>query len=96
MTEADGEPAARLRVTNRGTDMLELILEPYGSDHWLRPGETFVVLTYGFGEGDPFEVEHEPATVTVQLDGHGYVSDLHGNEIECGHGRPEAAEETTA
>ena len=95
MTEADGGQAARLRVTNRGTAPLELILEPYGSDHWLRPGETFVVVTYGFGDGDPFEVEHEPATVTVQLDGHGYVTDLNGNEIECAHGRPATGEETT-
>ncbi|MGI5454717.1 hypothetical protein ACQEWB_16370 [Streptomyces sp. CA-249302] len=39
MTETDGGPEARMRVSNRGTDMLELILEPYGSDHWLRPGE---------------------------------------------------------
>ncbi|GHE67535.1 hypothetical protein GCM10014715_21560 [Streptomyces spiralis] len=96
MTEADGGPVARLRVTNRGTDMLELILEPYGSDHWLRPSETFVVVTYGFGNGDPFEVEHEPATVTVHLDGHGYVTDLNGDEIDCAHGRPETGEETNA
>jgi hypothetical protein len=95
VTAADGGPVARMRVTNRGTAMLELILEPYGSDHWLRPGETFVVEAYGFGDGDPFEVEHEPATVTVHLDGHGDVTDLHGVEIKCGHGRPETGEETT-
>ncbi|MDH6215605.1 hypothetical protein [Streptomyces pseudovenezuelae] len=95
MTEADGGPVARMRVTNRDTELLELILEPYGSDHWLRPGETFVVETYGFGDGDPFEVEHEPARVTVHLDGHGDVVDVHGVVIECGHGRPKTGEETT-
>jgi hypothetical protein len=96
VTEADGGPVARMRVTNQGPGMLELILEPYGSDHWLRPGETFVVVTYGFGDGNPFEVEHEPAVVTVQLNGHGYVTDLLGDEIDCAHGRPGTGEETTA
>ncbi|MCI3269756.1 hypothetical protein [Streptomyces cylindrosporus] len=95
MTESGGGPVARMRVSNRGTDMLELILEPYGSDHWLRPGETFVVVTYGFGEDDePFEVEHEPAVVTVHVGGHGYVTDLLGDEVDCAHGRPETGEET--
>ncbi|MFJ4786240.1 hypothetical protein [Streptomyces sp. NPDC088794] len=95
MTEADDGPVARMRVTNSGTAMLELILEPYGSDHWLRPEETFVVETYGFGDGDPFEVVHEPARVTVYLDGHGDVVDVHGGVIDCGHGRPATGEETT-
>ncbi|XUL88042.1 hypothetical protein ACQ86D_16315 [Streptomyces galilaeus] len=95
MTEVDGGPVARMRVVNSGTAMLELLLEPYGSDHWLRPGETFVVVTYGFGDSEPFEVEHAPATVTVNLGGHGHVTDLHGDEIDCAHGRPATGEETT-
>ena len=45
MTVVDGGPVARMRVVNRGATMLELILEPYASDHWLRPGETFVRST---------------------------------------------------
>lgn len=94
MAEVDGGPVARMRVVNSGTGMLELILEPYGSDHWLRPGETFVVVTYGFEDSEPFEVEHEPATVTVNVGGHGHVTDVHGIEIDCAHGRPETIEET--
>lgn len=89
MAGVDDGPVARMRVVNRGTAMLELILEPYGSDHWLRPGETFVVVTYGFGDCEPFEVEHKPATVTVNLGGHGYVTDIHGVDLVCAHGRPE-------
>ncbi|AZQ34663.1 hypothetical protein EJ357_15225 [Streptomyces cyaneochromogenes] len=94
MTDADGGSVARMRVTNRGTDSLELILEPYGSDHWLRPRETFVVVAYGFGDADPFEVEHEPAVVTVHLGGHGHVTDVRGDGVACAHGRPETCEET--
>jgi len=31
-----------------------LVLECYGSDHWLLPGETFVVWTVGSFEGGPW------------------------------------------
>ncbi|WP_158697297.1 hypothetical protein [Streptomyces hokutonensis] len=58
MKEADGGPVARMRVVNSGTAMLELIVEPYGSDH-------------------------------------GHVTELHGGEIDCAHGRPATGEETT-
>ncbi|MGA5132960.1 hypothetical protein QZH56_33065 [Streptomyces olivoreticuli] len=93
-------PVARLRVHNRGEELLELVLEPYGSDHWLVPGETFVVWTVGSSDGDrlwsgttrgnePFEVDYRPGSVTVHFNGiHGYVSDAEGNEIDCGHRRP--------
>ncbi|MFD7569967.1 hypothetical protein ACFV6U_05455 [Streptomyces sp. NPDC059810] len=92
-------PVARLRVHNSGEEQLELVLEPYGSDHWLAPGETFVVWTFGSADGrpwsgttygnEPFEVDHRPGSVTVHFNGHhGYVSDVEGNEIDCGHRRP--------
>ena len=58
MAGVDDGPVARMRVVNTGAAMLELILEPYGSDH-------------------------------------GYVTGLHGVEIDCAHGRPETGEETT-
>ncbi|MGC4981598.1 hypothetical protein ACLQ18_13295 [Streptomyces sp. DT193] len=101
MAAQDG-PVARLRVENNGDELLELILECYGSDHWLRPGETFVVWTVGSSEGDPwpgtthgnepFEVNYRPGSVTVHFNGrHGYVTDVAGNEIDCGHRRPTAA-----
>ncbi|MFI9242857.1 hypothetical protein ACIGXF_09710 [Streptomyces sp. NPDC053086] len=90
----------RLRVSNEGEDLLELTLEPYGSDHWLLPGETFIVWTVGSpGEEhlwsgtalghEPFEVDHRPGSVTVHINSSiGYVTDVHGNEIDCGHRRP--------
>ncbi|MFD9393030.1 hypothetical protein ACFWBB_20660 [Streptomyces sp. NPDC060000] len=107
---ADGRPVVALRVRNSGEEPLELILEPYGSDHWLRPGETFVIWTLdGPGDGvseaagkseapqafeafEAFEVEHEPGRVTVHAERlPAYVGDVDGNEIECGHNRPEPA-----
>ncbi|MFE2534723.1 hypothetical protein [Streptomyces sp. NPDC059371] len=98
----DEAPVARLRVRNNGEDLLELVLEPYGSDHWLVPGETFVVWTFGSEEGDPwsgtthgnepFQVDYRPGSVTVHFNGsHGYVADVIGTEIECGHRRPTVA-----
>ncbi|MET9252593.1 hypothetical protein ACGFZL_01845 [Streptomyces sp. NPDC048182] len=88
MTPYEG-PTARLRVHNSGVWPLALWLEPYGSDHWLRPGEVFVVHTWGYPDPyEPFEVEYREDAVTVNVGGHGYVADLSGTEIECGHGRP--------
>lgn len=99
----DEAPVARLRVQNDGEDLLELILEPYGSDHWLVPGETFVVWTFGSPDGapwsgtthgnEPFQVDYRSGSVTVHSNGsHCYVADVEGTEIECGHRRPTTAE----
>ncbi len=98
----DEAPVARLRVQNNGEELLELILEPYGRDHWLLPVETFVVWTFGSLDGvpwsgttygnEPFEVDYRPGSVTVHFNGsHGYVADVYGTEIECGHRRPSNA-----
>ncbi len=100
MVDHDG-PVARLRVENSSDQLLELVVEPEGNDHWLLPGETFVVTTVGSRDADPwagntidhepFEVQYYSRSVTVHADGRwGYVSDVAGNEIECGHRRPSA------
>ncbi|MFJ6981832.1 MULTISPECIES: hypothetical protein [unclassified Streptomyces] len=86
---AAAEPFPVLRVHNRGPHLLELLLEPYGSDHWLRPGVTFVVYTLGPPSGVPFEVDHEPGRITVYAESlPAYVGDEAGEEIDCGHDRP--------
>ncbi|MDQ0583460.1 hypothetical protein [Streptomyces rishiriensis] len=92
-------PVAALRVHNSGRELLELVLEPYGSDHWMRPGETFVIWTLGrpgdgvseaAGTSEAFDVDHGPGTVTVHAEAlPAYVGDEDGNEIECGHRRPQ-------
>ncbi|MEH0546831.1 hypothetical protein QA802_28225 [Streptomyces sp. B21-105] len=84
-----------MRVRNSGAELLELVLEPYGSDHWVRPGETFVIWTIGRpgdGVSEAFAGEHGPGTVTVHADVlPAYVGDEDGNEIDCGHHRPQPA-----
>ena len=87
MTPADG-PVPGLRVTNSGEELLELTLEPYGSDHWMRPGETFVVWALTAEDVGLFEVAHEPGAITVWAPSHAFVGDEDGNEIDCGHHRP--------
>lgn len=42
-----GEPRSCLRLCNDGVERLEVVLEPYGRDYWLNPGETLVVHTIG-------------------------------------------------
>lgn len=91
---ADQPPTAALRVCNSGAELLELVLEPYGSDHWLLPGETFVVWTLEPAGDEILEIEHAPGTVTVHSEVSAYVGDTDGNEIECGHNRPRPAEST--
>ncbi len=78
MVDHDG-PVARLRVENSSDQLLELVVEPEGNDHWLLPGETFVVTTVGSRDADPwagntidhepFEVQYYSRSVTVHADG---------------------------
>jgi hypothetical protein len=51
---AQDAPVASLRIENNSDEPLDLVLECYGSDHWLLPGETFVVWTVGSLEGGPW------------------------------------------
>ncbi|USQ83459.1 hypothetical protein NFX46_06435 [Streptomyces phaeoluteigriseus] len=71
-----GAGAARARHRRR---TLDLTLEPYGSDHWLRPGGTFVIRTLG-RPGEPFRVDYGPGAITVQAAGlPASVGDAEGN-----------------
>jgi hypothetical protein len=90
MTATDGTPVPVPRVRNTGEELLEFALEPYGSDHGMRPGETFVIRALGPLDDGLFEVEHEPGRVTVNAAASACVGDADGYEIECGHHRPPA------
>jgi hypothetical protein len=93
-------PEARLRVQNSGPEPLEMILELYGRDYWLMPGESVVVVTVGKAgpwpwpgttwPNEPFEVEYFPDMVRVHFNGDmAWVEDAEGREIECDiSGRP--------
>ncbi|GIF63372.1 hypothetical protein Ais01nite_14070 [Asanoa ishikariensis] len=96
-----------MRLQNSGATLLELVIEPWGRDYWLRPGEVFVVSTAASPDDnlypgtthpdEPFEVDYRPQSMTVHCNGlSADVTDSHGNELTCGHQRPEtAAEEST-
>lgn len=84
-----------LRVTNSGVELLELIVEPWGWQYRLKPGDVFVVRTVGSARGEPFpgttrsdepfEVDHRPGSMTVHTNGvWAQVTDTHGVEVVPG------------
>ncbi|MBB4753212.1 hypothetical protein [Actinoplanes lobatus] len=87
-------------IRNHSDGPLEVVLEPFGRDYWLRPGESLVVHTAGRSDGEspwpgtlrgdePFEVNYQPGSIQVYLNGAGgWVTDLDGADLECGHQRP--------
>ncbi|GIF41619.1 hypothetical protein Axi01nite_59300 [Actinoplanes xinjiangensis] len=92
--------ALRMSVHNGSEELLEVVLEPYGRDYWLQPGESLLVHTApcddhgavwpGTAKGnEPFEVDYHPGLIRVHFNGtHGWVTDLADNELDCGHQRP--------
>ncbi|QFG26408.1 hypothetical protein [Actinomadura sp. WMMB 499] len=89
-----GNPVPML-VRNDGDELLELWLEPFGQDYWLRPGEAVVVTSYGRWSDQPFQVTHEPRRIEVWATSwFATVSDGDGNEVPGGHQRPEGKYES--
>ena len=77
-------------VDNATTNMLCLWLEPWGTDHWMRPGEEFTVVTEGGPEESAFNViiHDQGISVLVNHANSAEVFDKNGNEAPCGHQRP--------
>ncbi|MFH8387275.1 hypothetical protein ACH4E7_41275 [Kitasatospora sp. NPDC018058] len=80
----------KTRVKNDTENMLCLWLEPWGSDHWMRPGEEFTVVTEGELEEAAFNVviHDQGISVWVNTANAAEVFDKNGNEAPCGHQRP--------
>ncbi|MFJ5924749.1 hypothetical protein ACIQF6_19325 [Kitasatospora sp. NPDC092948] len=77
-------------VDNDTENLLCLWLEPWGTDHWMRPGEQFTVVTEGEPEESPFDVvvHDQGISVWVNTADAAEVFDRDGNEVLCGHQRP--------
>lgn len=73
--------------------MLCLWVEPWGTDHWMRPGEAFTVVTEAGLEKSPFNVVVHDQAITVWVNaGHdAEVFDKTGHLAPCGHQRPAGA-----
>lgn len=94
------DSAVRLPVRNGSDELLEVVLEPFGRDYWLQPGESLLIHTVPHGGGEttwpgttsgnePFEVDYHPGSIHVHFNGTGgWVTDIEGEELACGHQRP--------
>jgi hypothetical protein len=82
----------RTSVRNDSEKILGLWLEPWGSDHWMRPGERFTVVAGDIVEAadEPFEisVHDQGISVWVNAANSADVIDADGDEVVCGHQRP--------
>ncbi|MFE2543034.1 hypothetical protein [Actinacidiphila glaucinigra] len=81
----------KISVRNDNQGMLCLFVEPWGTDHWMKPGESLVVTAAGDPTAWPFEVVVHPDGVSVVVNDHYVVevSDQAGTPAPCGHQRPE-------
>jgi hypothetical protein len=84
---------AKTSVSNETDSMLCLWVEPWGTDHWMRPGEEFTVVTQTAPEESPFNVvvHSQGITVWVNSANDSEVFDKNGNPAPCGHQRPAGA-----
>ncbi|MFD3586464.1 hypothetical protein [Streptomyces sp. NPDC058683] len=79
-----GNPVPLL-VQNDGKEHLQLWLEPFGQDYWLKPGEAVYITSYGTWNDHPFETIHETGCLTVWATSwFATVSDCDGNEFPPG------------
>ncbi|MET7872635.1 hypothetical protein [Streptomyces cyaneofuscatus] len=84
---------AKTSVSNETNSMLCLWVEPWGTDHWMRPGEEFTVVTQTEFEDSPFNVvvHSQGITVWVNSGSDSEVFDKNGDLAPCGHQRPDNA-----
>ncbi|WP_234343136.1 hypothetical protein [Streptomyces fulvoviolaceus] len=77
-------------MSNETCSMPCLWVEPWGTDHWMRPGEKFTVATEAEPEESPFNVvvHDQGITVWVNSGNDAEVFDKHGILVLCGHQRP--------
>ncbi|WP_331767672.1 hypothetical protein [Embleya sp. NBC_00896] len=85
---------ASIRLNNDTAAPLGIWIEPWGTDHWMKPQEIFTVVADDPQDppaGDvPFDVvfHEQGVSVHVNLAYQATVYDGSGAEVHCGHQRP--------
>jgi hypothetical protein len=78
-------------VSNETDSLLALWVEPWGTDHWMRPGEELTVVTEASEDSGFNVVVHDQGiTVWVESARSALVLTKNGNEAPCGYQRPAA------
>ena len=78
-----------LSISNSRVQIMLVMLEPWGEDYWLLPGENFFVKAESKSGDFWYHVDFEEV-VSVYVDGD-YESVLvmqNDDVLECGHNRP--------
>ncbi|GIH29287.1 hypothetical protein Aph01nite_75970 [Acrocarpospora phusangensis] len=94
---------AKIRLNNDTGAMLGIWIEPWGTDHWMKPGQTFTVVAGHSGPPPSGEVPVDDVPFDVVVHDQGvsiYVNVVHeasvydesGTEAHCGHQRPLAVQ----
>lgn len=78
-------------MSNETDSLLCLWVEPWGTDHWMRPREAFTVATQAEPEDAPFNVvvHGQGVSVWVNAGFDAEVFDADGAPVPCGHQRPD-------
>ena len=78
-------------VSNEPDSLLCRWVEPWGADHWMRPGEAFTVATQAEPEDAPFNVvvHGQGASAWVNAGFEAEVFDADGTLVPRGHQRPD-------
>lgn len=78
-----------MTITNRSTKPRAIYLEPEGADFWMLPEETFELRAKASTEEEHFELWDDIGGLQVFF-GKSYISIFsEGQELECGHQRPQ-------
>ena len=79
-----------MSITNRGKEPKAVCIEPEGADFWMLPEQTFELRAEVTSEDDGFELWDDSDSLQVFF-GRSYISVFRdGQELECGHQRPQA------
>jgi hypothetical protein len=78
-------------VSSETDSLLCLRVEPWGTDHWMRPGEVFTVATRADPENAPFNVVVHGQGISVWMNAglDAEVFDAQGGLVPCAHQRPD-------